>query len=90
MLELFSTDGVRKREDRDITGAAGLRAFMTARSPSVFVRHALSNVRTMHIDENSAAVECMSSCTVMYSTALLICRRRSKVRKSLRATATVW
>jgi hypothetical protein len=57
MLALFATDGVWKREDRDIAGADALREFMTSRPPSVFVRHALSNVRTTHIDENSAVVE---------------------------------
>jgi hypothetical protein len=57
LLSLFAPDGVWKRDDREINGASELRAFMDARSSSVFVRHALTNLRTTIINQDNAIVE---------------------------------
>ncbi|MGA2394180.1 MAG: nuclear transport factor 2 family protein [Candidatus Lustribacter sp.] len=56
MAQWFADDGVWKRPDGDIVGIAGLRAFMNRRSPGVFTRHVISNVRTT-VEDGSAVVD---------------------------------
>jgi hypothetical protein len=56
MAQLFATGGVWKRPDGDIVGIDGLRAFMKRRSPGVFTRHVISNMRTA-VEEGRAVVE---------------------------------
>jgi len=56
MVQLFADSGVWKRPDGDIAGVAGLRAFMNRRSPGVFTRHVISNMRTT-VEDDRAVVE---------------------------------
>jgi hypothetical protein len=56
MERFFADAGVWKRPDGDIVGIAGLRAFMQRRSPGVFTRHVISNMRTT-VENDRAVVE---------------------------------
>jgi hypothetical protein len=56
MERVFAADGVWKRKDGDIVGIEQLRTFMRVRSPGIFVRHVLSNLRTTLNDGDSATV----------------------------------
>lgn len=56
MAQLFADSGVWTRPDGDVAGLAELRAFMSRRSPGVFVRHVISNMRTT-VEGDSAVVD---------------------------------
>ena len=56
MAQLFAETGVWKRPDGDIVGIAGLRAFMSRRSPRVLTRHVISNMRTT-VEKASVVVD---------------------------------
>lgn len=57
MAAQFADDGVWKRQDGNIAGAAQLRRFMRERAPGLLVRHALSNLRTTFSAAGEALVE---------------------------------
>jgi 3-phenylpropionate/cinnamic acid dioxygenase small subunit len=57
MAQFFADAGVWKRPDGDLVGIAGLRAFMGRRSPGVFTRHVISNMRTTVENDGSVVVE---------------------------------
>ncbi len=57
MLELFSTNGVWKRQDGDLHGIEALRTFMEKRPTGILVRHVMSNLRTTFTNNDEAVVE---------------------------------
>jgi hypothetical protein len=56
MAQFWADTGIWKRPDGDIVGIAGLRAFMSRRSPGVFTRHVISNMQTTLENDASAVV----------------------------------
>lgn len=57
MSRYFSSHGVWKRHDGDLVGIEQLRRFMRARNPGTFVRHVLSNFRTVLLPSGLAVVD---------------------------------
>jgi hypothetical protein len=57
MAQYFADTGVWKRPDGDIVGIAGLRSFMSRRSPGIFTRHIISNMRTTVENDTGVVVD---------------------------------
>lgn len=57
MARHFAPDGVWKRHDGDLVGIDALRRFMQARDPRIFVRHVLTNLRTVLLPGDQAVVD---------------------------------
>ena len=57
MVQLFAADGVWHRRDGAISGVDQLRQFMQVRSPTLLVRHVLSNLSTTLLSDSHAVVD---------------------------------
>ena len=62
MLAEFASDGVWHRQDGVVRGRGELQALMQARSPTLFVRHVVTNLRVT--GKSAGAAECVSYVTV--------------------------
>lgn len=57
MVQLFAADGIWHRRDGAISGVDQLRQFMQMRSPTLLVRHVLSNLTTTLLSDSHAVVD---------------------------------